>query len=81
MKTQSESVGLYAVKLPTSCPLLTPFQFENALRRHNHMGLMHALLKLLAKTNKLDAAREGAKTKMTERRERAKARAEDMDED
>ncbi|KAF9793392.1 hypothetical protein BJ322DRAFT_1034412 [Thelephora terrestris] len=55
--------------------------FENALRRHNHMGLMHALLKLLAKTDNLDAAKEGAKTKMTERREKAKARGEAMDED
>lgn len=60
---------------------LTLIQFENALRRHNHMGLMHALLKLLAKTNKLDAAKEGAKTKMTERRERARAKGEAMDED
>ena len=65
----------------TSRPLLTPFQFENALRRHNHMGLMHALLKLFAKTSKLDAAKQGAKTKMTERREKAKARGEAMDED
>lgn len=45
------------------------------------MGLMHALLKLLAKTNNLDVAKEGAKTKMTERREKAKAKGESMDED
>lgn len=45
------------------------------------MGLMHALLKLFAKTSKLDAAKQGAKTKMTERREKAKARGEAMDED
>jgi ubiquitin carboxyl-terminal hydrolase L5 len=56
-------------------------QFENALRRHNHMGLMHGILKLLAKTNKLDPAKEGAKTKMTERYEKAKAKGESMDED
>jgi len=55
--------------------------FENALRRHNHTGLTHALLKLLAKTNKLGAAKEGAKTKMTERREKARAKGEAMDED
>ena len=42
---------------------------------------MHALLKLLAKTGNLDAAREGAKTKMTERREKAKAKGEAMEED
>lgn len=45
------------------------------------MGLMHALLKLLAKTDKLNAAKEGAKTKMTERREKAKTKGEVMDED
>ena len=45
------------------------------------MGLMHAVLKLLAKTNKLDAAKESAKTKMTERREKAKAKGEAMEED
>lgn len=45
------------------------------------MGLMHALLKLLAKTSKLEPAIEGAKTKMTERREKAKAKGEVMDED
>jgi len=55
--------------------------FENALRRHNHMALMHAILKLLAKTNKLDAAKEGAKTKMAESYEKAKAKGESMDED
>lgn len=42
---------------------------------------MHALLKFLGKANKLDAAKEGAKTKMTERREKAKAKGEAMDED
>ena len=65
----------------TPRPRLISFQFENSLRRHNHLDLMHALLKLLAKANKLDAAKEGAKTKMTERREKAKAKGEAMDED
>ena len=36
-------------------------QFENSLRRHNHLGLLHALLLGLAKAGKLDAAKEGAK--------------------
>lgn len=45
------------------------------------MDLMHALLKLLAKTNRLDAATEGAKTKMTERREKARTKGEAVDED
>jgi len=69
------------VVLHTFRPQLTSPQFENALRRHNHTGLTHALLKLLAKAGKLSAAKEGAKTKMTERREKAKAKGEAMDED
>jgi ubiquitin carboxyl-terminal hydrolase L5 len=45
-------------------------QFENSLRRHNHLGLLHALLLGLAKAGKLDAAKEGAKKAMRERKER-----------
>jgi ubiquitin carboxyl-terminal hydrolase L5 len=46
--------------------------FENSLRRHNHLGLLHAFLLALAKAGKLEAAKEGAKSVMKERRERAK---------
>jgi ubiquitin carboxyl-terminal hydrolase L5 len=61
-------------------------QFENSLRRHNHLGLLHTLLGL-AKAGKLDAAKEGAKKAMRERKEwvaemRAKGvGASGMDED
>ncbi|KIM79030.1 hypothetical protein PILCRDRAFT_10691 [Piloderma croceum F 1598] len=44
--------------------------FENSLRRHNHLGLLHTLLLGLAKVGKLDAVKEGAKKTMRERRER-----------
>jgi len=37
--------------------------FENSLRRHNHYGLIHALLHGLAKTGGLESAIEGAKAK------------------
>jgi len=47
-------------------------QFENSLRRHNHVGLVHALLLGLAKLGKLDAAADGAKEKMKERRQKIK---------
>ena len=47
-------------------------QFENSLRRHNHVGLVHALLVGLAKLGKLDAAANGAKEKMKERRQKMK---------
>ncbi|PFH52069.1 hypothetical protein AMATHDRAFT_57892 [Amanita thiersii Skay4041] len=55
--------------------------FENSLRRHNHVGLVHALLLALAKKGALSDARESAKKMMTERIEMKKAKGEDMDED
>jgi ubiquitin carboxyl-terminal hydrolase L5 len=48
-------------------------QFENSLRRHNHLGLVHALTLALAKSGGLPAAKEKAKEAMKERRERAEA--------
>lgn len=47
-------------------------QFENSLRRHNHVGLVHALLLGLARMGKLDAATENAKEKMKERKQKVK---------
>lgn len=48
--------------------LIVDLQFENSLRRHNHLGLIHALVLALAKAGKLDAAkalaRESMKTKV-----------------
>lgn len=54
--------------------------FENSLRRHNHLGFIHALVLALAKAGKLDAAKEGAKAKMRERINRARERGMDVDE-
>jgi len=51
------------------------------LRRHNHVGLVQALLLSLAKAGKLSAAEEEAKRKMKERIEQRRARGDDMDED
>jgi ubiquitin carboxyl-terminal hydrolase L5 len=56
-------------------------QFENSLRRHNHVGLVHALLATLAKAGKLNEAKEGAKSIMQERKAKAKEKGEDMEED
>lgn len=56
-------------------------QFENSLRRHNHVGLVHALVAAMAKAGTLDGAREKAKTVMKGRIQRAKDRGESMDED
>ncbi|KZO98790.1 hypothetical protein CALVIDRAFT_534867 [Calocera viscosa TUFC12733] len=47
------------------------WEFENALRRHNHVGLIHALLLGLAKSGGLEGAVDKAKGKMAERREKA----------
>ena len=59
-------------------------QFENALRRHNHLGTIHALLLALAQANLLDGAVDRAKTKMQERiriaqEKRAKGEIDDED--
>jgi ubiquitin carboxyl-terminal hydrolase L5 len=57
-------------------------QFDNSLRRHNHVGLMHALLVALAKAGKLESAKEGAKATMKERIEQQKEKGDvDMDDD
>lgn len=53
--------------------------FENSLRRHNHIGFIHALLTALAKAGKLEQAKENAKKVMSERR--AKKGGSAMDED
>ncbi|KAF8995466.1 ubiquitin carboxyl-terminal hydrolase [Cyathus striatus] len=51
--------------------------FENSLRRHNHLGLAHALLVALAKSGHLEPAKEQAKIAMKTRI----SRGEDIDED
>jgi len=55
--------------------------FENSLRRHNHVGLVHALLETLAKAGRLDEAKEGAKKVMAERTAKAKEKGTEMEED
>jgi ubiquitin carboxyl-terminal hydrolase L5 len=55
--------------------------FENSLRRHNHVGLVQALLLALAKTGKLSSAEESARKTMNDRMSQRKVRGEDMDED
>jgi len=59
-----------------------PYQFENSLRRHNHIGLVHALLLALAKAGRLQPGMENARKVMRERIERHRERGlADMDED
>lgn len=54
---------------------LPPPQFDNALRRHNHLGLVHALLVAMAKQGKLEEAVEESKKVMKERQDKARERA------
>ncbi|KAG6920060.1 hypothetical protein DXG01_010128 [Tephrocybe rancida] len=54
--------------------------FENSLRKHNHVGLIHALLVALAQGEKLSSAQGQAKTIMQARIEKRKASGEDLDE-
>ncbi|KAI0693013.1 hypothetical protein BC835DRAFT_1406877 [Cytidiella melzeri] len=52
--------------------------FENSLRTHNHIGLIHGLLKALAKAGKLHDAKDNAKKALAERRAK---KSDSMDED
>jgi ubiquitin carboxyl-terminal hydrolase L5 len=56
-------------------------QFENSLRRHNHVGLVHALLASMAKAGVLNRAQEGAQKVMQERISKAKQKKIDMEYD
>ena len=64
-----------------TCPNLPTLQFENSLRRHNHVGLVHALLLGLAKGGRLSSAREEAKKIMQVRIDKQKSKGQEMDED
>lgn len=46
------------------------WDFDNALRRHNHLGLVHALLVALAKQGKLQEAVEESRKVTRERRDK-----------
>ncbi|KAK1225290.1 hypothetical protein PQX77_011809 [Marasmius sp. AFHP31] len=55
--------------------------FENSLRRHNHVGLLHGLLVALAKAGRLGPAKETAKSIMKDKIQKARERGQAMDED
>ncbi|GAA5960425.1 hypothetical protein JCM8115_001178 [Rhodotorula mucilaginosa] len=57
------------------------WETENALRRHNYIGLIHGLLVELAKQDKLAPQIEAAKQKMKDRIAEKRAKGEMMDED
>ncbi|KAJ7209630.1 ubiquitin carboxyl-terminal hydrolase [Mycena pura] len=69
------------VKISTENSKRERWAFENSLRRHNHVGLVHALVVALAKAGRLEGAKESAKTAMTERVARKAKGGADMTED
>lgn len=56
-------------------------QFENSLRRHNYVGMIHSLALALAKAGRLDAAADGAQTAMRKRIKERRKEGQGMDED
>lgn len=83
MNNENNKRERWAVSLPFShtvvITLTGAFQFENSLRRHNHVGLAHALLAALAKTDLLENVQKGARKVMQERIE--KRQGMDIDDD
>lgn len=61
--------------------ILSVLKFENGLRRHNYVGLIHSLTQALAKAGRLDAAIDGARTAMKKRIEERRKKGQPMDED
>ncbi|KAJ7072555.1 ubiquitin carboxyl-terminal hydrolase [Mycena amicta] len=69
------------VKISTENLKRERWAFENSLRRHNHVGLVHALVVALAKAGKLEGTKESAKAAMKERIEARKAQGAEMSDD
>ncbi|KAJ7690664.1 ubiquitin carboxyl-terminal hydrolase [Mycena rosella] len=78
---QHSEAAEIVVKLSTENSKRERWAFENSLRRHNHVGLVHALAVALAKAGKLESAKESAKKVMKERIEARKAKGADMSDD
>ncbi|KAF7321460.1 Ubiquitin carboxyl-terminal hydrolase [Mycena kentingensis (nom. inval.)] len=55
------------VKISAETSKRERWAFENSLRRHNHVGLVHALVVALAKSGKLQDAKNVAKEKMKQK--------------
>ncbi|KAH8119632.1 cysteine proteinase [Phellopilus nigrolimitatus] len=70
----------FAARISQENEKLSRWAFENSLRRHNHVGLVHALTLALAKAGLLNSVSEQAKTKMKTRIEKREKEGK-MDED
>ncbi|KDQ49378.1 hypothetical protein JAAARDRAFT_42945 [Jaapia argillacea MUCL 33604] len=69
------------VKLSTESAKRERWAFENSVRKHNHLGLIHALLLTLAKSGKLEGATEKAREVMKERIQKRKEAGMEVDDD
>jgi len=78
---QHSEAAEIVVKISNENSKRARWAFENSLRRHNHVGLVHALVVALAKAGKLESAKESAKKVMKERIEARKAKGADMSDD
>ncbi|KAJ7350331.1 ubiquitin carboxyl-terminal hydrolase [Mycena albidolilacea] len=79
--SQHSQAAEIVVKISNENSKRERWAFENSLRRHNHVGLVHALVAALAKAGKLETAKESAKKVMKERIEARKAKGADMSDD
>ncbi|KAF8909860.1 ubiquitin carboxyl-terminal hydrolase [Mucidula mucida] len=77
---QSEAAE-FIVKISQENSKREQWAFESSVRRHNHVGLVHALVLALARADKLEGAKEAAKGVMKDRVEKAKTKGQMMDED
>jgi len=77
-----QEVSQVLVKISNENTKRERWAFENSLRRHNHIGLAHALLVALAKAGQLLSVTENARKVMRERLARRNEMGlGDMDED
>jgi hypothetical protein len=78
------ALGLFHQPFPPVPLSLLPNR-QNTLRRHNYIGLIHALLLELAKQNKLapqiEAAKERMKVKVAEAKAKGGGAGDAMEED
>jgi hypothetical protein len=81
MQNASDGLCVFLLNVLPSSRTMTPPQFENSLRRHNYVGMIHSLALALAKAERLDAATDGARTAMRKRLEERRKKRQPMDED
>ncbi|KAG8843730.1 hypothetical protein FRB96_003856 [Tulasnella sp. 330] len=73
-KNQSELMRLLEEQMLVEKEKRDRWAFDNSIRRHNHLGLIYALLSGMSQTGGLDKAVEGAKAKYKELREREESK-------